>query len=216
MARTPRPPAPTESRFARRKGPSQQRSRTTVENIMQSALELIARDGFHALTTTRIAEHAGVSVGSLYEYFPNREAVLLSLYESVSSRAATATRELIGSMLGVPLEEAVPHAIRTVLTVQTENQLILLDLLTAMPELKLGNHPLSYDKLAQSAVRTYLEHLGVRLSPREMSRCLFFTNQLMMGCIRQYLRAPPSTMTREEFVGDLSRIVINYLRDMLD
>ncbi|HLU72059.1 MAG TPA: TetR/AcrR family transcriptional regulator [Nonomuraea sp.] len=62
-----------------RKRPRQQRSRETVEAILEAAAQLFQRHGYAATTTNKIADRAGVSVGSLYQYFPNKDALLLAL-----------------------------------------------------------------------------------------------------------------------------------------
>lgn len=63
-----------------RRKPRQARSRDTVEVLLEAAARVFRRDGWRA-TTNRIASEAGVSVGSLYEYFPNKQALLAALAE---------------------------------------------------------------------------------------------------------------------------------------
>lgn len=65
----------------RRKRPRQQRSRDTVAAILEAATQLFDRDGYAATTTNGIAERAGVSIGSLYQYFAHKDAILESLAE---------------------------------------------------------------------------------------------------------------------------------------
>lgn len=62
-----------------RKRPSQGRSEVTVEAILEAAIRILRHDGWSAVTTTRVAMRAGVSVGSLYQYFPNREAIAVAI-----------------------------------------------------------------------------------------------------------------------------------------
>jgi AcrR family transcriptional regulator len=86
-----------------RKRPRQARSRATFEAIVEASARILAEHGERALTTNRIAERAGVSVGSLYQYFPDRTAVVRALVERQIARAeaqrpallddATAARE---------------------------------------------------------------------------------------------------------------------------
>jgi len=64
-----------------RKRPVQRRSRETVEAILDGAAQVFERHGYAAGTTNRIAERAGVSVGSVYEYFPNKDAIVVALAE---------------------------------------------------------------------------------------------------------------------------------------
>ena len=64
---------------APRKTPKQARSARLVEAILQAAVRVLERDGAAAFTTIRVAKRAGVSVGSLYQYFPNKESILFRL-----------------------------------------------------------------------------------------------------------------------------------------
>lgn len=64
-----------------RKAPRQARSQATVEAIFTATIQVLLVDGASNLTTTRVAERAGVSVGSMYQYFPNKQALLLALLE---------------------------------------------------------------------------------------------------------------------------------------
>lgn len=63
-----------------RRVPSQARAQETVRAILQAAAEVIAEYGYAAGTTNRIAARAGVSIGSLYQYFPNKDAILGALH----------------------------------------------------------------------------------------------------------------------------------------
>ena len=62
-----------------RKSPSQQRSAVLVDAIVEGAIRVLLKDGYGALTTIRVAERAGVSVGSLYQYFPNKQAIVAEI-----------------------------------------------------------------------------------------------------------------------------------------
>lgn len=79
------PPAP-ETGLGPRRRPTQNRSRERVERIFAATRAIVARDGVGALTTPLIAREAGVSVGSFYQYFPNKESVLLAIYEEYLDR----------------------------------------------------------------------------------------------------------------------------------
>src|SRR5262245_59925766 len=63
----------------KRRKPAQARARATMETIFEATARSIERDGIAALNTNRIAERAGVSIGTLYEYFPNKDAILIAM-----------------------------------------------------------------------------------------------------------------------------------------
>ncbi|MFD4750294.1 TetR/AcrR family transcriptional regulator [Streptomyces rubiginosohelvolus] len=64
-----------------RKRPRQQRSRETVTAILESAAQLFERDGYERTTTNHVADRAGVSIGTLYQYFPNKDSLLYAIGE---------------------------------------------------------------------------------------------------------------------------------------
>jgi AcrR family transcriptional regulator len=71
-----------------RHNPKQARSRTIVAAIVEAAHRIVAADGPDALTTTRIAERAGVSIGSVYRYFPNKGSIVAAIYAGEIEREA--------------------------------------------------------------------------------------------------------------------------------
>ncbi len=73
-----------------RKRPAQARSVALVEAILEAAAGILETSGLAALTTNEVAERAGVSIGSLYQYFPNKDAILASLItrQEIALRAA--------------------------------------------------------------------------------------------------------------------------------
>lgn len=62
-----------------RKEPQQARSEGLIKSILQAAIQVLKKEGAHRFTTARVAERAGVSVGSLYQYFPNKASILFRL-----------------------------------------------------------------------------------------------------------------------------------------
>ncbi|HEY9724130.1 MAG TPA: TetR/AcrR family transcriptional regulator [Oscillatoriaceae cyanobacterium] len=72
-----------DASIAPRKRPTQARARQTVEAILQAAADVFEAHGLEGGTTERIVERAGVSVGSLYQYFPNKRALLAAVAESI-------------------------------------------------------------------------------------------------------------------------------------
>ncbi|MBL7494763.1 TetR/AcrR family transcriptional regulator [Frankia sp. CNm7] len=75
-----------------RKRPAQDRSRLTVEAILEAGAQLLAARGYSATTTNHVAERAGVSIGSLYQYFPNKDALVVALAEQHLDQVEEALR----------------------------------------------------------------------------------------------------------------------------
>lgn len=88
----------------RRRQPTQARSQVTVEYVLEAAARVFKREGF-AATTNRIATESGVSIGTLYEYFPHKQALLLALAEQHVALAEAGIRAacMAGGTLREPL-----------------------------------------------------------------------------------------------------------------
>lgn len=88
-----------------RRRPVQRRARQTVDAILEAVVRLLKREGFGAITTNRIAEVAGVSIGSVYQYFPDKQAIFVALHqrhvEQIDRMVATKLVEHAGSSLEV-------------------------------------------------------------------------------------------------------------------
>src|SRR5258708_40058161 len=77
-----------------RKQPQQARAQETVRAILEATVQVVDREGLDAATTTRIAEVAGVSIGSLYQYFSHRDAILNALQDREFERTLVLMRQV--------------------------------------------------------------------------------------------------------------------------
>lgn len=118
-----------------RKKPLQARSTVTVDAIVEATIRILRRDGWTACTTTRIAALAGVSVGSLYQYFPNRNAIAV---EIVRQRTRTYLAAAIDADLSAAVtpEETIDAAIEAFVTEKRKGLDVSLALRHALPEVQ--------------------------------------------------------------------------------
>src|SRR5580704_5727293 len=87
-----------------RKRPGQARSKKLVNDILEAAIRVLGREGARRFTTARVAAAAGVSVGSLYQYFPNKEAILFRLQTNEWQQTGELLRKIFGDSSRQPLE----------------------------------------------------------------------------------------------------------------
>ncbi|MCC8609282.1 TetR/AcrR family transcriptional regulator [Xanthomonas vesicatoria] len=95
-----------------RKSPQQARSRATVEVIRQASIQVLVAEGLHGCTTTRVAERAGVSVGSVYQYYPNRQAMLIAVLDWYLQTVVHAVEQACAQQHGRPLAEQCEALVR--------------------------------------------------------------------------------------------------------
>lgn len=95
-----------------RKSPRQARSRATFEAIVEATAQVLVEQGYEGATTARVAERAGVSVGSLYQYFPGKEALIAALIKRHTADLLRCARSIIEGAEGQPLEVGLRLVIR--------------------------------------------------------------------------------------------------------
>ena len=83
------------SRISSRKQPQQARSAGLVATILEAAVQVLAKEGAPRFTTARVAEKAGVSIGSLYQYFPNKTAILFRLQSDEWRQTSQLLRDIL-------------------------------------------------------------------------------------------------------------------------
>jgi AcrR family transcriptional regulator len=98
MADRPKP------QISERKQPKQARSAELVATILEAAVQVLSKEGAHRFTTARVAEKAGVSVGSLYQYFPNKAAILFRLQSDEWRQTTGLMRSILEDVKKPPLE----------------------------------------------------------------------------------------------------------------
>jgi AcrR family transcriptional regulator len=96
-------PVPAPATLKPRKTPRQARSAATVEAIFQATIQVLLKEGAPRLTTTRVAERAGVSVGTMYQYFPHKKALLYAVLQQHLETVAEAMEAACVRYAGQPL-----------------------------------------------------------------------------------------------------------------
>ena len=195
-----------------RRKPRQERALLTAASILQATERLAREDGFARLETARIAAVAGVSIGSLYQYFANLDAILLNLYEERSASVAHAMKAAMVKALGEPPAQALPSVMRLILRLHEEHHLILHRMVDEVPQLQLAKHPASLRRLVHGSVAAYLKQHRLQLQPAVLNRKAFFLENMVLGCIKSYLD-DTRRIPRQAFIADLSALCIGYVQN---
>ena len=94
-------------RLSPKKTPRQDRSRATVEALLEATTDILLREGYAKLTTNRIAERAGVNIASLYQYFPGKEAIVTELRRRHGGEQRAEVRKVLAERGGKSLESTI-------------------------------------------------------------------------------------------------------------
>ncbi|QSB14739.1 TetR/AcrR family transcriptional regulator [Natronosporangium hydrolyticum] len=158
-----------------RKTPRQKRSRETVAVIIEAAAQVFQREGYAATTTNKIAERAGVSIGSLYQYFPDKDALLVTLAEQELAAATEVIEGLLAQLgaagtSGAELLRELVYATAASHIEQPRLHQLLFDEAPRLPAL-VTRFRLTERRLAK-ALAPHLERSGEATADRELAALL--------------------------------------------
>lgn len=196
--------------LGRRKMPRQERSEFTVQNILQATQQLAVANGFRSLNTRRVAARAGVSVGTLYHYFPTVEAILLAIYEEVAGRVTMKFRSMMLSVMHETMEIAGHKTLTLLLREYEANQLVLHRMPIEVPQLTLVPGAASLERLLGAGLRIYLMQFK-QLTETDIRSAVFFLESTIVSSIRSFVETRPS-MSKKQFLDDLIVLIISFMR----
>ena len=120
--------APIEAAKTNRKQPVQSRSRATCAAILEATIQVLATQGIERLTTTRVADRAGVSVGTLYQYYPNKAALTEAVRAEYFGLTSQAVLRSFAASEGAAVSERLAQAIDAVIEVKRSHSALSLAL----------------------------------------------------------------------------------------
>lgn len=132
----------TKKKLSPRKKASQDRSKETVKSIMQATAHIIEKSGMENLSTNQIAKKAGVSIGSLYQYFPSKESILINLVEKELNNHVDNIKEHIEQIDDGTVDDFIDEILETILVMFEKKKKIRLLLYRFLPR---GLTPLIHD-----------------------------------------------------------------------
>jgi len=201
----------TPQKLEPRKVPKQGRAVHTVDSIIQATQEILSREGYERASTNRIADVAGVSIGSLYQYFPSKEAIVASLVEKTVVEAAERIREELLACMGLPLEESTPRLVRVILETRKQNAFVLLRLPREVPSYHAMSRQLTTEKYLHTTIFSYYMQHRDGVSVDDLETAIFVTEHLVIGCIDAYIDNNSPKIDEDTLIEQLSLAVLRYL-----
>ncbi len=204
---------PAAPALSPRKRPVQRRARTTVEDILRAAAQVFSRHGYAAGTTNRIAERAGISIGSLYQYFPNKDAILVALVEQHITQSTARLFEVLRQTLeqGLNLEGTLRRIVEEMVALHAGHprlHRVLFEEAPRPPSLRRVLHE-SEQRLAEATAHFLAANPEVKV--RRPEAAAYVVVQLVEGLTHQFVLHPPEALDATTFTEELVALVRAYL-----
>jgi AcrR family transcriptional regulator len=192
----------------KRRVPQQDRGERRVAEVLQAAAAVIADVGYEAATMTAVAERAGASIGALYQYFPNKEAIARALRRQYTEEMQARWAPLAGQGAQLSVAELVDRILEVVIYFM-ENRPAYIPLMSAPKTLK---DPAAGIRLRELFAGIYRERQG-KLTPEVAFRIANVTVQTIKGMNALYAEARPAE--RVEIVREFKLMLTSYLTGRL-
>jgi len=198
-----------------RKQASQQRSRATVDALIEATARILVREGFDAASTNRIAEQAGVSVGSLYQYFPGKEALVAAVIDRHHRELMQVVRGALAEVASDPIEEAVRKLVAVAIKAQRVDPKLHRVLTEQIPRTGRLEKVETFSRENYALFRAYLERHRDEVRAVDLGLAAFVCVTSIEALTHSAVLHHPEVLSGEAIAGlidEATRLVVGYLR----
>jgi AcrR family transcriptional regulator len=192
-----------------RKAPVQERSRATVEALLEATADILVRHGYRKLTTNRIAERAGVNIASLYQYFPGKDAIVAELRRRHGAEQRAAARTRLIELRGRDPESTIRTLVSSGVAAHAVSPELHRVFTEEMP-------PLGYTAIAAEdppladEFRRFLEAVAVDVPDIDLAQWMIAT--VSGAVIHRATVERPDDLARGAITEELIALLLRYLR----
>jgi AcrR family transcriptional regulator len=198
--------------LAPRKLPSQARAKDTAEAIMRATAHILKKRGYQATTTNHVAEAAGVSIGSLYQYFPNKEAIVAALLERHLEETMGWLRSATVSALEQPLEEAARTLIQGLIAAHRVDPDLHRVFAEELPRVGSFERIHALEKETLALVRAYLEaRVPELVAQRKLDIVCFVIVHSVEALTHGVVLFRQDWLDDPAFLDEVVRLVVRYV-----
>jgi len=193
-----------------RKQPSQARSTITVDAVIEATLQVLQREGYARLTTTRVAERAGVSIGSVYQYFPNRAALIAEVVRRHLMAVALAVDTAAAAHAGDALPRLIEAIVRAFLDAKCASVAITRSIQPALADIGI-------ETVVRSVTQRGAAHLSALLATRRELRgedtalIAEILVAALAGPVNERALDDPARLTDPAFGDHLVTLALGYI-----
>ena len=194
-----------------RKEPRQDRAKATVDAILAATARILVKDGYDRASTNRIAEAAGVSVGSLYQYFPSKEALVAALVDRHSNELLQFLKQrALAYTPDAPLRTVVREVVHAMVEAHRVDPKLHRVLMEQVPRIGALKRLSEIDEHALFVIRTFLESRRSEVRPQNLRLASFLLASLVEAVTHAAVLLHPEYLD-DELVDETTEMICLYL-----
>jgi AcrR family transcriptional regulator len=198
-----------------RKLASQERSRATVDALLEATTRVLLKEGYDRASTNRIAEVAGVSIGSLYQYFPSKEALVAAVIDRHQQEISAVTLKALVKAATLPIEAAAREFVSVAIDAHRINPKLHGVLSEQIPRVGRQENIEANLREGYALVRSYLEAHRDEIDVADLDLAGFVLVTIVEALTHAAVLRRPDLLSdgkARQFVDDVTRLVVGYLR----
>ncbi len=204
--------APLPQRLKPRKSPAQSRSRALVEAIVEAGSRVLERRGWAGLTMQQVASLAGVSPGSLYQYFPDKGSLVVEIIERQSTRELEfQMKRFRESPPGASLAASIDAMVSATLAFQRAEGALMRQTLRAMPFLGRYERLSERAQTATSGLRALLEQHRSEIKRADLDLATHVIANAIHSLTHDGVLKRPETLEDDVLAAEISHLALRYL-----
>lgn len=196
---------------ARRRQPRQRRARETVEAVLDAVVRILKRSGVEGVTTNRIAEVAGVSIGSIYQYFPDKRAIFTALHDRHVGQIARLMESTLVQYASAPWDQLVRALVGSLVEAHG-NDPELHELLSTQVPHGAGQARAFEERLRGAFRLAIASRFKARPAPADLDKVLFVVPIMVEALAHGVALRRPAKLSLAAAREEAVRAVLGYLR----
>lgn len=194
-----------------RKRPRQARSKATVDSILSASAQVLVRYGFDGMTTNMVADKAGVSIGSLYQYFPNKEAIVGALIERHMEEMNGIVLAELTRVAKLPLAQAARAVIELTIRAHAVDPELHRVLTEQVPRVGRLSKLADFDQLGHRMVAGLLAARRDEIAIRDPDMAAFILVSTIESVVHRAALLHPHRLRDPALVEETTLLVTRYL-----
>jgi AcrR family transcriptional regulator len=197
-----------------RKHASQERSRATVDALVEATARILVREGYDKASTNRIAEVAGVSVGSLYQYYPGKEALVVAVIDRHNRDIMQVVRRALAEVASQPIEKAVRRLVAVAIEAHRVDPKLHRVLAEQIPRTGRLENVETFNRETYALFRSYLEGHSDELRMVDLGLAAFVCVTSIEALAHTAVLHRSEKLSDEAaatLVDEATRLVVGYL-----
>lgn len=202
---------PRRPATAARKIAIQDRSKATVDALLAATARVLVREGYDRASTNKIAEAAGVSIGSLYQYFPTKEALVAAVIEQHTEEMMEVVRKALVRVAPLPIPAAARELVKVMIDAHRIEPKLHRVLVEQIPRVGNLEDVERMDEEAMTLVHAYLQGHRDEIVVDDLEIASFMCVTSVEAMTHAAVLRRPALLDNPRFVEEVARMLTRYL-----